>query len=442
MVLDAFGRRQQSIAQTTAAGAKRIFAQGMTDSFDASWAAIRPQMIDLVQAGRLAAATLATGYVAQALQETGQPDAPAAGDIVPARFVESAPDGRDIGTLLDQAPIYAKAAIAQGRVVPDALATASTWLVGTVLTVSADTSRAVIGADIVARPRVAGYVRQLSPPSCERCVILAGKWYRWNTGFQRHPRCDCRHIPASEDIAGDFTTDPYAYFSSLTKEEQYKRFGRSEARAINEGGDIYRVMNVKTRGLGTAKGAARFGTPTRLTVDDIYRVAGTRTNAVRLLAENGFITGPQTREGNIIGRFRNAYSGGISRAVAGSNRQRVIASRVSGIRDPLDRATMTAAERRLFDAQYRLEYARMTGRLPEQIVNPRGLHGSSADVSSSFQGVKATPQILSGLERDLEQQISTIAADERRGVDVAQRLRIADSLGIRARVDRALGILR
>src|SRR5690606_41194169 len=43
-----------------------------------------------------------------------------------------------------------------------------------------------------------GYVRMLNPPSCSRCAILAGRWFRWNDGFLRHPRCDCVHIPAKD----------------------------------------------------------------------------------------------------------------------------------------------------------------------------------------------------------------------------------------------------
>ena len=39
----------------------------------------------------------------------------------------------------------------------------------------------------------------------------------------------------------------------------------------------------------------------------------------------------------------------------------------SGIRDPLNRYTMTAAERRLFDANYRLNEARLTGNRPGSI---------------------------------------------------------------------------
>ncbi len=95
----------------------------------------------------------------------------------------------------------------------------------------------------------------LNPPSCSRCIILAGRWYRWNEGFRRHPRCDCQHIPASESVAGDMRVDPYETFRSMTLEEQERTFGRSQARAIRDGADIYRVVNINQRGLATAKGA-------------------------------------------------------------------------------------------------------------------------------------------------------------------------------------------
>ncbi len=189
----------------------------------------------------------------------------------------------------------------------------------------------------------------LNPPSCKRCIILAGKWFRWNEGFLRHPRCDCRHIPASENIAGDFTTDPYQAFHALTPEQQEKEFGKIEARAIRDGADIYRVVNLQARGLGTARAGRLYGTPTRVTIDDIYRTAGTRTNAIRLMTENGYITGPQVPGGNVVG-FREGFGQfgrGGTRVAASTS---VFDARVSGIRDRLNRYTMTAAERRLYDA--------------------------------------------------------------------------------------------
>ncbi|MBK6887020.1 MAG: hypothetical protein IPH03_11745 [Tetrasphaera sp.] len=49
---------------------------------------------------------------------------------------------------------------------------------------------------MVGQTDMAGYIRVLSPPSCDRCSVLGGKWFKWNTGFARHPGCDCKHVPA------------------------------------------------------------------------------------------------------------------------------------------------------------------------------------------------------------------------------------------------------
>ena len=61
-----------------------------------------------------------------------------------------------------------------------------------------DAGRAASSLAIAARPKVTGYVRMLVPPSCSRCAILAGKEYRWNQGFQRHPNC----FPAGVVVSG------------------------------------------------------------------------------------------------------------------------------------------------------------------------------------------------------------------------------------------------
>ena len=45
---------------------------------------------------------------------------------------------------------------------------------------------------------VGGYVRMVQAGACSRCVVLAGKWYRKNQGFQRHPGC----FPAGAVVSG------------------------------------------------------------------------------------------------------------------------------------------------------------------------------------------------------------------------------------------------
>lgn len=46
-----------------------------------------------------------------------------------------------------------------------------------------------------------GYIRTLSGPSCGRCAILAGKWFKWDAGFDRHPQC----FPAGVTVSGPAT---------------------------------------------------------------------------------------------------------------------------------------------------------------------------------------------------------------------------------------------
>lgn len=411
-------RVQQGISSTTATAVGMLWSR-MGDDFDSSWALIRPDMLGMVELGRQAAVANAVGYTSAVLRETGQPDSPI-GELAPSVFLSTGPDGRRVDTLLDEAVIGAKTAVAGGSAPSEALAQSGRWLTMTTLTLLADTRREVYGADIIQRPALSGYVRMLNPPSCSRCIILAGRWYRWNEGFLRHPRCDCQHVPAAEDVAGDIRTDPYAMFRSMSPEQQERTFGRIEARAIRDGGDIYRVVNIQRRGLGTAKAARLYGTPTRMTVDDIYRAAGTRTNAVRLLRENGYITGPQVRGGNIIGNgpaaagFGALGRGGTRRAASNA----VLDARATGTRDPLNRATMTAAERRLYDANYRLDFARRTGRVPRSIGN------NSADVNAN--PVIATPERLAQLERNLAREVAKL---RERGTPESVR-RLARALGL------------
>lgn len=353
-------RTQQGIGALAASTTQALWQQ-MGEDFDTTWRRIEPRLLDVVTTAQVAAARTSIDYLSAVLYETGQVDLPA-GDIQPARFAGTAADGRSLDSLLFGAVTTAKTAVDAGQTIEDALTRGGRWLTMSVLTTVADANREAVHAGIGSRPAVSGWVRMLTPPSCKRCIILAGKWFRWNEGFKRHPRCDCRHIPSSEQLAGDFTTDPYEAFRGMPKEQQEKVFGRIEARAIRDGADIYRVVNISERGLGTARAARLYGTPSRVTVDDIYRVAGTRTNAIRLMTENGYITGPQVVGGNLGGSLEGFGQFGRGGTRVGASKT-VENARRSGARDRLDRYTMTAAERRLYDA-YLMRQTVLKGRNP------------------------------------------------------------------------------
>lgn len=392
---------QQKINVSTVSGAKKLWGRMGTD-FDTSWRTIRPEMLAFVQTGRMAAAVSAASYTPQVLAETGQ-SLESVGQIIPSAFVAYSPDGRAMDSLLDTAVIRSKMAVAGGATATEALSAGGKWLTGTLLTVMSDTSRSVVSADIIQRPKVGGYVRMLNTPSCSRCVILAGKWFRWNEGFQRHPKCDCIHVPsATEKFAKDqgYVSDPYEYFKSLSIKDQERIFGRNEAEAIREyGADIYRVMNVKMRGLGTAKGNVKFGTPTKRTVDDILSRDPSRQFAIENLQYHGYITGPQITGGNILGRYAEGFGqlgkGGKARAASDA----VATARATGLRDPLNRYTMTAAERRLYDAKYKLDQARLG-------IYPSSVGKNSADIYAPTKSV--TPEQLAMFEQAYANEIAKL----------------------------------
>lgn len=362
---------------------RRINPADLSGSWVRSIAGLQPSL----EAVQFQAAVLGAGYGASSLASQGTYSAPAS-FVNPAGFVGSAPDGRSLSGLLYSPVTQVKASLATGAPVAQALQVGRGVLDRNVQTMVADTGRAAASVDIAARPRV-GYVRMLQLPSCPRCVILAGKFYRWNAGFRRHPRCDCRHIPSTENIAGDLTTDPYEYFHSLSKVDQDKWFTPSAAQAIRDGADIFQVVNAnrgtKPGGLITTEGTSRRGNfgrgrPSRLTPEGIYSQGLPREETLRLLERNGYILpGGQNPSGVLRGDregFGQLGRGGTRVGV----REAVLEARRTGERNPAVRATMTAAERRVFDAQANWDAAQ-AGRNP-------------------FGKSRLTPQLAAAAEND------------------------------------------
>lgn len=304
-------RQQQRLTAEVVVAARRAWGRLESADFDRRWETVRARLAALLAAGQVAAAQSSDRYVSEVLDELSI-EAPASGEVNARAFGVSASDGRPTVSLLDGAMVAAKrgASLDVGRA----------WLEMAVQTQLADASRGATGVAIAARPDVGGYVRMLNPPSCSRCAVQAGKFFRWNAGFLRHPRCDCRHIPANEDIAGDLTTDPKVYFDSLSEADQDAIFTKSGAQAIRDGADVGQVVNSRrgmfragdvraTREGTTTRGFAgrRIGGPTDRTLrpgrsrsattvtavrpmpEQIYAEARDREHAIELLQRFGFL---------------------------------------------------------------------------------------------------------------------------------------------------------
>lgn len=358
-----------------------------------SWRAASRELVPLVAGIQGQAALAGSGYVADSLAAQGLYEAPD-GFVDPAGFAASAPDGRSLEGLLYSPVTRVKAYIEAGAPALQALQMGRNNLDVISRTVVSDTGRAAAGVDIASRTGV-GYVRMLNPPSCSRCAVLAGRFYRWNQGFQRHPRCDCRHIPSKENAAGDLRTDPYEYFNSLSPEDQVKHFGKAESKAIRDGADVFQVVNsrrgVQPGGLVTKEGTSQRGnygagrTP-RLTPEGIYSQGLPRNETLRLLEQNGYILpGGQNPEGVLRGQREGFGALGRGGTRVGA-REAVLEARRTGARNPATRATMTEAERRVFDAQTRWDDVRNG-------VNPFN------------RNRPLTPEISARVERDFRKYI-------------------------------------
>jgi hypothetical protein len=218
------------------AAGRRVWSR-MTPEFDAAWAQLAAQMTAYAAGAQLAAARAAVDYVPAVLAETGQPDRPGAA-VRPQAFAGVASDGRSLPGLLEGSVVAAKRAVARGVDGGDALVYGQRWLETALQSVVSDAARDATQASIMVRPNL-GYVRVVNPPCCSRCAVLAGRWYAWNASFDRHPRCDCGAIPATERRGGEFLTDPGA----LVRRGMVTDLSTDQRKRLNDGADLVKVLN-------------------------------------------------------------------------------------------------------------------------------------------------------------------------------------------------------
>nr|DAG79885.1 MAG TPA: hypothetical protein [Caudoviricetes sp.] len=342
-----------------------------------SWDSVSPALVAAVSKLQLDAATRGAGYGGNTLADQGLYEAPEAW-VDPSSLAGVSSRGASLGAALYSAIPHTKDLIAGGMPERVALSRGREVLQMSAAAQVADAGRTAAGLDTFARPKV-GYVRMLNPPSCSRCSVLAGRFYRSNEGFRRHPRCDCVHVPTTRTEAASsegLVHDPYAYFESLSEAAQDKTFGKAQAQAIRDGADLFQVVNARRgmsyagvssdgsrRGQRVASDFTREGTTRRalwgganpkgkrLTPDAIYAQGLPREATLDLLAKHGYLLPQgQVAEGAIRG------AGPVA-----------------------PRSDLTAAEKRLQTARLRWE-AVQDGR------NPHGRGPLTPDIAARVEG--------------------------------------------------------
>lgn len=179
-------RGRRLLVEAVADVARRLWRQVDPGRLDASWASLSAQLLVGLAGAQQSAATPADGYLDTVLSAQDLDPTPAA-RLVPSALAGVASDGRPLETLLHHPVVVTKLAIGSGATTTRALAAGYTNLDMIVRTQVADAGRVADQVALSARRRVGGYTRMVVGATCARCVILAGRWYRWNAGFARHP---------------------------------------------------------------------------------------------------------------------------------------------------------------------------------------------------------------------------------------------------------------
>lgn len=245
-------RRMQRLQAGAAQAARRAWRSVDPQWISESWAEAVPDLSDAVAVRQAKAATMGAGYGADTLAAQGAYVAPIA-FVNPRAFEGQSSLGLPLGNVIYSPAIKVKEWIGQGHAPAAALRMGGKLAESIAQTQVADAGRAAASVDTFARPAVM-YTRMLNPPSCPRCSVLAGRVYRNNQGFMRHPRCDCVHVVTHSEAAAKsegLVHDPYEYFESLSEAEQDRLYTKDGAQAIRDGADLFQVVNSR-RGMSYA----------------------------------------------------------------------------------------------------------------------------------------------------------------------------------------------
>lgn len=323
--LDVAERQQQlqdrfgSVAVARALLLWRRMRAGSLAELISSWLSIEALLVRQVSAVQVAAAATADQYM-DALEGQYGISEPGVLTVAPQSFGGLTGGGWPLRDSLVNGVAQTAWMLHRNVPAPLALVSGGANLSMHVATEVADAGRGAEQAAMSAREWPTGYVRMVEPGACSRCIILAGKHYKWNQGFRRHPKCACHHVPAPEDAPGDLRTDPKQYFDSLSTAEQDRIFTKAGAEAIRQGADMNQIVNarlgittatiggrevkVTTQGTGRrayfttvrkaidAERGVRSVKRPRLLPEEINRLAnGDKAASRKLLISNGYIVG-------------------------------------------------------------------------------------------------------------------------------------------------------
>lgn len=200
----------------------------------------RFRIVQLIRAGQLEAALLALPYLRGAAAEAGVATASTA-SASPQAMVAGSFTAEKLADILGGSVRLTKFRIAQGYEREDALKSGGQRLLALGDTLTRDVGREALQADSILEPHCVGYERVVPLPACSRCLLLAGKFFKDNQGFPRHPACNCYHAPVYEADGKRYGGAPDGH----TPDELFERMSTAEQNAaLGKDADLVRSGKV------------------------------------------------------------------------------------------------------------------------------------------------------------------------------------------------------
>lgn len=307
--VDTFHRRVAAREAVAVRAARHAWSRVDKNDIRGSWARIKQPLVDVLGDVQEQAVAAGLDVNVDVMAETGQYSAPEA--LVDSRaFSKYSAGGVPLNEWVDRPAIRTLELIKEGVGSEEALERVGGLFSSSIATNLADVIRQAQQADITTR-RHMGYIRCCNADACKWCIVLSGKIYRYNTGFERHMNCHCYHLPINLDDVGsvmDIAPTPMEMFNRLSEAEQNKRFGILGAKSIRAGADIGQIVNskldktritkssrsyfalqLKDRGFTLPSAKSRSHKPfRRLTVEECWS-ARSREEAIQRLKNNGYI---------------------------------------------------------------------------------------------------------------------------------------------------------
>ncbi|WP_421793143.1 hypothetical protein [Gardnerella sp. KA00127] len=307
--VDTFHKRVTAREAVAVRAARHAWSRVDKNDIRGSWARVKQPLVDVLSDVQEQAVDAGLDANVDVMAEIGQYSAPEA--LVDSHaFSKFSAGGVPLDEWVDRPAIRTLELIKEGVGVDEALGRVGGSFSSSVATNLADVIRQAQQADIATR-RHMGFIRCCNADACKWCIVLSGKIYRYNTGFERHMNCHCYHLPVNLDDVGsvmDIAPSPIELFNRMSESEQNKTFGIVGARSIRAGADIGQIVNSKLDSARITKSSRSyfalqlkdkgFTLPSakdksrkpfrRLTVDECW-ASGNRKEAIQRLKDNGYI---------------------------------------------------------------------------------------------------------------------------------------------------------